>query len=157
MLPSEGSRSHPESMNKIAFKADGTVVALFEVKHPVEGNPFAGSVYFTLSGDGGSSWIKFPYLHSDTLPDYGRGYVDMATLADAKVGTECPDGRFAAADTVSAIFFACTEKGKGFGPDRQAGESTCECCRTEILTDTAGRIHVAYRDITNRRPGWENS
>lgn len=153
VLASADTRAHPESMNKIAFKADCTVVALYAVKHPTEENPFAGSVYYTLSAGNGSSRTTARYLHSDTLPDYGRGNFDVATLADGEVGAVWLDGRFAAADTGSALFFARTEKGKGFGSGQQSGESACECCRTDLLTDANGRIHIAYRDITNPAAG----
>jgi hypothetical protein len=148
VLPSSGTRAHPESMNKVGFKADGTVVALYAVKHPTEENPFAGSIFYTLSTDGGKSWSDAAFLHSDTLPDYGRGYFDLATLPDGEMGAVWLDGRFAETDTGSALFFAKTAKGEGFGADRQIGTSTCECCRTDIFVDQNGRIHVAYRDIT---------
>jgi hypothetical protein len=148
VLPSMGTRPHPESMNKVAFKADGTVVALYAVKHPTDENPFAGSILYTLSADDGKSWSDAAFLHSDTLPDYGRGYFDLATLPDGEVGACWLDGRLAEADTGSALFFARTVKGEGFEADQQIGESTCECCRTDIFTDQNGRIHMAYRDIT---------
>ena len=148
VLPSRGTRAHPESMNKVGFKADGTVVAVFAVKHPTEENPFAGSIYYTLSSDGGKSWSDAAFLHSDTLPHYGRGYFDLATLADGELGAVWLDGRFAEADTGSALFFSRTLKGKGFGKDQQIGESTCECCRTDLLAGQDGRIYVAYRDIS---------
>lgn len=147
VLPSSGTRAHPESMNKIGFKANGTVVALYAVKHPTEENPFAGSIFYTLSSDKGKSWSDAAYLHSDTLPNYGRGYFDLTTLPDGEVGAVWLDGRFGEDATGSALFFAKTEPGKGFGQDQQIGESTCECCRTDIYVDNENRIHVAYRDI----------
>lgn len=148
VMPSRGTRAHPESMNKVVFKADGTVVAVYALKHPTEENPFAGSILYTLSTDEGKSWSDADFLHSDTLPDYGRGYFDLAALPNGEVGAVWIDGRYAGADKGSAIFFASTSKGEGFGADQQIGESTCECCRTDIFVDRNGRIHVAYRDIT---------
>lgn len=145
--PSKGTRSHPESMNKVAFKEDGTIVALYAVKHVTKENPFAGSVFYTISVDQGNTWAPAAFLHSDTLPIYGRGFFDLTTLPDGEVGAVWLDGRFAEADTGSALFFAKTEKGKGFGIDKQIAESTCECCRTDLYVDTKDQIHVAYRDI----------
>lgn len=147
VLPSKGTIAHPESMNKVAFKKDGTVVAMYAIKHASKENPFAGSIFYTLSADQGKSWTTAAYLHSNTLPVYGRSFFDMTTLPDGEVGAIWLDGRFAEADSGSALFFAKTEKGKGFGIDKQIAQSTCECCRTDIYVDTQDLIHIAYRDI----------
>lgn len=146
--PSMGTRAHPESMNKVAFKTDGTVVALFGLKHPTPDNPFAGSILQTISSDKGENWSDAAFLHSDTLPGYGRAYFDIAILPDGELGAVWLGGRKTESETGSALFFAKTEQGKGFGKDHQIGESTCECCRTDLYTDQNGRIHVAFRDIT---------
>src|SRR5690554_230771 len=42
--PSKGTAVHPENMNKIAFRSDGTVVAVYSRKHPTAENRFAGSI-----------------------------------------------------------------------------------------------------------------
>ena len=147
VMPSRGTRLHSESMNKMAVKADGTLVAVYAVKHPTPANRFAGSIFYTLSADQGKTWSKPAYLHSDTLPDYGRGYFDLELLPDGEIGAVWLDGRFGEEDTGSALFFAKTEPGKGFDKDWQIGESTCECCRTDLFVDNMGGIHVAYRAI----------
>lgn len=147
VTPSLGTRIHPESMNKLAFKADGTVVVVYSVKHPTVDNPFAGSIFYALSGDQGETWTRPAYLHSDTLPMYGRSFFDVVTLPDGEVGAIWLDGRNGDAAPGSALFFAKTNPGKGFGADKQIGEATCECCRTAILVDGKGDIHVAYRQI----------
>src|SRR3546814_5220138 len=71
----------------------------------------------------------------------------MGTLGNGEVGAIWLDGRYGEADTGSALFFASTIPEGGFGMDKMIGESTCECCRTDLLVDSAGRIHIAYRDI----------
>lgn len=145
--PSQGTRAHDESMNKIAFKKDGTIVAVYAVKHPVEENRFAGSIMYTLSSDGGQSWTNPGYLHDDTVKTYGRSFFDLTRLPDGEAGVVWLDGRFGEKDTGSAIFFDKTAAGGGFGKDNQIGETTCECCRTDIYTDSRDNIHVAWRDI----------
>lgn len=142
-----GARAHDESMNKIAYKEDGTIIAMFGVKHPTKENRFAGSILYSFSSDGGKTWTDPGYLHDDTAKTYGRSFFDMVTLPDGEVGAIWLDGRFGDKSTGSAIFFDKTVKGGGFGEDRQVGESTCECCRTDIYLDLAGNIHIAYRDI----------
>src|SRR5690606_31925392 len=64
--PSKGTAVHPENINKIAFRSDGTVVAVYSRKHPTEENRFAGSILYTQSFDGGKSWTDEAFLHSDT-------------------------------------------------------------------------------------------
>lgn len=147
VMPSKGTRIHPEGMNKVAFKNDGTVVAVYAERHPTEDNPFAGSIFYTISMDQGKTWSGSAYLHSDTLPTYGRGFFDLVTLPDGEVGAVWLDGRFGDSVTGSALFFAQTENTMGFGADRQIGEAACECCRTDIFVDGKGDIHIAFRKI----------
>lgn len=147
--PSKGTAVHPENMNKIAFRSDGTVVAVYSRKHPTEHNRFAGSILYTQSFDGGETWTEEAYLHSDTSRNVGRGYFDLATLADGEVATVWLDGRYGKASKGSALFFAKTEERRGFGEDQDIGESTCECCRTDLYVDQKDRLNIVYRDILN--------
>jgi hypothetical protein len=147
--PSKGTAVHPENMNKIAFRSDGTVVAVYSRKHPTEHNRFAGSILYTQSFDGGETWTEEAYLHSDTSRNVGRGYFDLATLADGEVAAVWLDGRYGKASKGSALFFAKTEERRGFGEDQDIGESTCECCRTDLYVDQKDRLNIVYRDILN--------
>ena len=144
---SAGSSNSAESMGKIAFKSDGTVVAVFSKRFPEEKNPFAGAICYSISKDSGFSWSDAQYLHSDTTHAYGRSFFDVAVLKDGELATVWLDGRYAKEIKGSALFFARTEKGKGFGIDSCLEKGTCECCRTDLLTDEQGNLHLAYRDI----------
>src|SRR5690554_2558939 len=147
--PSRGTSSHPENMNKVAFKSDGTAVAVYSRKHPREENRFAGSILYTQSFDGGNTWTDEAYLHSDTSRNVGRGYFDLVTLPDGEVAAVWLDGRYGKASKGSALFFAKTEERQGFGEDKDIGESTCECCRTDLYVDKKDRLNIVYRDILN--------
>ena len=147
--PSKGTAMHSENMNKVAFTAEGTVVAVYTRKHPTEENRFAGSLLYTQSFDGGKTWADEMLLHSDTSRNVGRGYFDLATLPDGEVAAVWLDGRYGKASKGSALFFAKTEGGKGFGLDKDIGESTCECCRTDLYVDRDNRLNIVYRDILN--------
>lgn len=147
VTPSLGTRIHAESMNKVAFKADGTIVAVYATKSVHKDNRHAGFLWYTLSTDKGKSWSSPHYLHSDTLPMHSRSFFDIATLPDGEVGAVWLDGRFRKEGKGSSLFFAKTENGKGFGPDKQIGAGTCECCRTALFVSETNQIHVAYRDI----------
>ena len=150
VTPSKGTSAHPESMNKLAFTSDGTIVAVYSRKHPTEDNRFAGSLLYTQSFDSGKTWTQERYVHSDTSHNVGRGYFDLATLPDGEVGAIWLDGRFKDVKG-SALFFAKTEGKSGFGTDKAIGESTCECCRTDLFVDQDNNIHLVYRDIIDER------
>lgn len=147
--PSRGTSSHPENMNKVAFKSDGTAVAVYSRKHPTEENRFAGSLLYTLSFDEGLTWTTEKLLHSDTSRSVGRGYFDLAVLPDGEVGAVWLDGRYGKAYKGSALFFAKTRGQEGFGEDKAIGESTCECCRTDLYVDRENNLNIVYRDILN--------
>jgi hypothetical protein len=57
------------------------------------------------------------------------------------------DGRFGKVIKGSALFYAATGKDQRFGQDKCLFKGTCECCRTDILQDENGNIHIAYRSI----------
>lgn len=145
---SVGCGVSPESMAKIAFKSDGTVIAVFAKRFPQEKNPYAGAIYYSMSGDAGKSWSDAIFLHSDTTHAYGRSFFDMARLKDGELAAVWLDGRYGKTVKGSALFFNRTGTGKGFGTDTCLDKGTCECCRTDILTDDTGNIHLAYRSIT---------
>ena len=144
---SAGSSNSAESMGKVAFKADGSIVALFSKRFPKEKNPFAGAIYYSSSADAGKTWSEAQYLHSDTARVYGRSFFDLAVLKDGEIAAVWLDGRYAKEVKGSALFFARTEKDKGFGLDTCLEKGTCECCRTDLFTDKDGNLHLAYRNI----------
>lgn len=144
---SAGCCTSAESMGKVAFKADGTVLALFAKRFPKEKNPFAGAIYYSFSADNGKLWSEARFLHTDTMRTYGRSFFDIATLKDGELGAIWLDGRYGKTIKGSALFFAHTEKGMGFARDTCLDKGTCECCRTDMLIDDAGNIHLAYRSI----------
>ena len=148
---SSGTNPSPESMNKVAFKNDGTVIAVFRKKFKNEKNPYAGAIYYSLSADNGKTWTPSQYLHSDTSHTYGRSFFDLTSLPNGEVAAIWLDGRFWKAETGSALFFSKTEKGKGFTTDKCITKSTCECCRTALITDEKGNIHIAYRSIASEK------
>src|SRR5690554_5826063 len=130
---SEGSSTAAESMSKVAFKSDGTVIALFNKRFENSKSRFASALYYTLSKDGGESWAEPQFIHSGTSQDYGRSFFNITTLEDGEVAAIWLDSRFGDAEKGSALFFARTENGQGFGEEVCLDKNTCECCRTEIL------------------------
>lgn len=150
---SAGCRAHTESMNKVAFKADGTVICVFAKRTPTKENRFAGELYYTSSVDEGLSWSKPKFLHvGNTTKGLSRSFFDIAQLDDGEVAAIWLDSRLTKKrGDGSSLFFAKTGKSNQFESDKVIGTSTCECCRTELYVSPQGDIHALYRDI------WQDS
>ncbi|HLT80485.1 MAG TPA: sialidase family protein [Cyclobacteriaceae bacterium] len=147
VTPSRGTDANGERMNKVAFRRDGTVVAVFGRKHPTEKNKYASSILYTQSFDDGATWTEPKFVHSDTLEDNSRSFFDVAALPDGEVGVAWLDGRHRPGSEGSSLFFARTLGRDGFQHDQQVGETVCQCCRTAIRADPQGHVHIIYRDI----------
>lgn len=145
---SKGMSTTAESMAKIAFKSDGTAFAFFCRRFENEKNPFAGAIYYSSSSDEGRTWSAQRFLHSDTAHSYGRSFFDVSALKDGQIAAVWLDGRYGKSIKGSALFFARTSAGKGFDRDSCLDKGTCECCRTDLLLDKSGNLHLAYRKIT---------
>ncbi|SMD12412.1 hypothetical protein [Pedobacter nyackensis] len=143
---SAGCSVSAESMAKIVFKSDGTVMAVFAKRFPNEKSPYAGAIYYSMSADG-KNWSDPDFLHSDTSHAYGRSFFDLTRLKDGELAAVWLDGRFGKSIKGSALFFNRTEKGKGFAAETCLDKGTCECCRTDFMTDEQGNLHMAYRSI----------
>jgi len=143
---SAGLSTSPESMGKVAFKADGTVIAVFGKMIESTVNPFAGAVYYSVSTDQGKNWTAERIIHSDTSQNTSHSFFDITTLKDGEVAAVWLDGRYSTSEEGSALFFAKTQ-GDIFEKDTLLDKNTCECCRTDILSDEIGNIHIAYRSI----------
>lgn len=143
-----GLTAHHESMPKLAFKNDGTIVAVFQKRTPTAKNRFAGAIYYTQSFDQGKHWTTPNYLHTDTSNGIGRSFFDLTTLPDGEIGAVWLDGRKKQRDG-STLIFAKTLGKKGFQKDMEIAQKTCQCCRTAIYVDNNKHINIAFRDIIN--------
>lgn len=149
--PSAGCSVTSESMNKIAFKSDGTMVSVYSRRQPTEENRFAGALYYSQSFDDGKTWTSENYLHSgDTTRGLSRSFFDLARLPDGEVGAVWLDSRLTATrGDGSTLFFSKTSGNFGFLKDQPVDSGTCECCRTNLFVAQNGDIHILYRDIWN--------
>ncbi len=144
---SAGCSTAAESMGKVAFKSDGTVMAIFGKKFKKEKSPYASAIYYSLSADQGKSWTEAIFVHKDTAHHYGRSFFDLTTLKNGELAAVWLDGRFGKTIKGSALFFASTEKGKGFTTETCLVKGTCECCRTNLIKDEKQNLHLAFRNI----------
>jgi len=148
ITPTKGLTPHKETMPKLAFKSDGSIVAVYQRRTPTPKNRFAGAIYYTQSFNKGETWSEPNYLHTDTSQGIGRSFFDITVLPDGEIGAVWLDGRKRQRDG-STLCFAKTSKNSGFGTDIEIGQKTCQCCRTDIFVDSQNKTHVAYRDIIN--------
>jgi hypothetical protein len=59
------------------------------------------------------------------------------------------DGRHRNTPIGTGLFFSKTIAGAEFAQDTIIAQTVCQCCRTSLLADAHGVIHIAYRDIVN--------
>lgn len=137
---------HGEAPPKVAFKTDGTMIAVYTRKKPTDENPFAGTVEYSLSSDKGITWSPSALVHSDKSKNTGHSFHDIAILSDGEIGLIWLDGRDTS-ENGSALYFSKTTKGKGFGPDKKIAGPACQCCRTRLYSDESGKVYALFRSL----------
>ncbi|ADB40513.1 sialidase family protein [Spirosoma linguale] len=141
-----GIASHAEGMPKVAVKADGTIIAVYEVPNPTPESRFAGDLLYTMSADKGQHWTGPAPVYQAIKPGTSHSYSDITRLPNGEIGLvyldeklPCREGR--------PVVFAQTTKGKGFGPAVLVDDNACQCCRTNVFVDAQKTIHLTYRDL----------
>ncbi|RIV24964.1 exo-alpha-sialidase [Fibrisoma montanum] len=137
---------HAEGMPKLAVKADGTILALFEVSKPTADSPRASDLLYVTSADGGKTWTQPKPVHRDTTPGKGHSFSDLTRLPNGEIGLVWLDEKLSNQEGRS-VKFVQTKPGGGFTPEVVVDENACQCCRTNVFADTDGRIHLTYRDL----------
>ncbi|GAB2517985.1 sialidase family protein [Spirosoma aerophilum] len=138
--------SHAEGMPKIAVKADGTIIAVFEVPNPTPESRFAGDLLYTLSTNNGQTWTEPVPVHRHVKAGTSHSYADIARLPNGEIGAVWLDEKLPGQEG-RPVVFAQTTKGKGFGPAVQVDDNACQCCRTNVFVDASKAIHLTYRDL----------
>ncbi|QHW00737.1 sialidase family protein [Spirosoma endbachense] len=138
--------AHAEGMPKIAVKADGTLVAIFEVPRPTSASRFAGDLLFTMSADQGKTWTEPKPVHRDATPGKSHSFADITRLSNGEIGVVWLDEKLPGLEG-RPVVFAQTAKGKGFGPAVLVENNACQCCRTNVFVDAKKNIHLTYRDL----------
>ncbi len=147
---------HAEGMPKLAFKADGTMLALFEVPRPAAASRFAGDLLFTTSADGGKTWTPAKPLHRDATPGKSHSFSDLTRLPNGEIGIVWLDDKMPGKPGRSVRFVQTLPDG-GFTDELIVDPNACQCCRTNVFVDRQGQIHLTYRDMdeqsTDTNPG----
>lgn len=149
----DGVATHAEGMPKVAFKEDGTIIAAYEKNLPTELNKYAGAIYYVMSHDGGRSWTRETFLHSDTVSGRSRSYFDLERLPDGEIGASWLDIKVDNETGGRSVRFARTAHTKGFGNEILVDSSACQCCRIDVYTDNTENIFIAYRGLKKGEMG----
>ncbi|WP_246202172.1 sialidase family protein [Spirosoma agri] len=138
--------THAEGMPKIAVKADGTLLAVFEVPRPTPESRFAGDLLYTMSTDQGKTWLEPRPVHQEAAPGKSHSFADVTRLPNGEIGIVWLDEKLPNRDG-RPVVFAQTTKGKGFGTAVLVDDNACQCCRTNVFVDSRKAIHLTYRDM----------
>ncbi len=139
--------THSESVPKVAFKNDGTIIAAYEKKSPTHENKYAGAICYVTSADGGKSWSEERFLHGDTIAGRSRSYFDIERLPNGEIGASWLDIKLNNETGGRSVRFASTSPASGFANELLIDSSACQCCRIDVYSDMAGRVNIAYRGL----------
>ena len=126
--------AHAEGMPKVAVKADGTLLAVFEVPNPTPESRFAGDLLYTMSTDNGKSWAEPVPVHHNVKPGTSHSFSDITRLPNGEIGVVFLDEKLPGREG-RPVVFAQTTKGKGFGTAVLVDDNACQCCRTNVFVD----------------------
>jgi YHS domain-containing protein len=149
-VPIEQNASfHEEGMPKVAIKADGTIIAVYETSAPSDSNRFAGFVHYLVSTDKGKTWTAPACVHADTGGGKSHSFAAIARLSDGEIGACWLDESFDRKIGGRPVMFAKTGTNNRFGNELIVDSAACQCCRIAISSNAGGNITVAFRDIIN--------
>jgi len=138
---------HAEGMPRVAFKADGTIFATFELKKPTKEAPRASDLMYVTSADNGQTWSAPTAIHRDTTPGKGHSFSDVTRLPNGELGFVWLDDKLGKFEGRSVKFAQTLAKG-GFSEEVVVDSNACQCCRTVVFIDNVGQIHLTYRDLS---------
>lgn len=109
-----------------------------------------GDIRFARSTDGGKTFLRALTLNSDAGgPPTGHAFQSIAVNRSGRIFvTWIDERRKKSGDRGAQIWLSTSEdRGKTFSPDRRIISDVCECCRTNIQIDSAGRLFLSYRTV----------
>jgi len=145
----QNAQFHEEGMPKVAFKGDGTILAIYETSAPTEQNRYAGSVKYMVSSDKGKTWSPARYLHQDTAAGKSHSFAAITRLSDGEIGACWLDVPLHGEGNGRSVKFSKTGPGNFFNQETILDSVACECCRIAICSNEKGNIAVAFREMIN--------
>ncbi len=137
--------THAEGMPKLAYKADGTCILLYEMNRPTVASRFNGDLLYAMEVNG--VWQKPQYIHKDTSAGLSHSFGKIISLPNGEVGAYWLDVKLGPKGRT--LVTASTALNAGFGQMKILDKQACECCRIDALADTKGNVDVIYRDLND--------
>lgn len=109
-----------------------------------------GNIRFARSVNGGKTFEPAIDLNSDaSQAPVSRAFESIAVDSKGRIFVAWIDERSKTAnDRGAEIWMAISDDhGRTFTHDRKVVSGVCECCRTALAIDSAGRIYLSYRSV----------
>jgi hypothetical protein len=137
--------SQGESPPLLAFKPNGSIIALFRVDEPSEADPYGGELYIISSADGGKTWSPGKPMGEEK----GRslGFFDLQTLPDGEVGALWLEKKLNAdpqGGTNASLRFARTQEDNSFGNSVIVAPSVCQNTRVKLYVSPRRDVHTLF-------------
>jgi hypothetical protein len=118
-----------------------------------------GDIRFARSTDGGKTFAQAITINSDAggAPT-GHAFQSLAVDQRGRIYVTWIDERNKSGEDRGAEIWMSTsdDGGRTFSRDRRILSDVCECCRTNIQVDTAGRLFLSYRTVPARGPEYRD-
>lgn len=140
-----------ENPPKVAVAPNGDVYVCWAN----ERGRWKGNIRFARSTNGGRSFSPAITLNSDGYAEpAGHAFQSLTVDAKGKIFIVWIDERNKKpGDRGAEIWLTIsTDGGKSFSPDRRILSDICECCRTNLQVDAAGKLYLTYRAVPRTGP-----
>ena len=140
-----------ENPPKVAVAPNGNVYVCWANERA----RWKGNIRFARSTDGGKSFSSSITINSDAESEpTGHAFQSVAVDKTGRIYVAWIDERNKkAGDRGAEIWMSqSTDGGKTFSSDHKIISDVCECCRTNIQIDSAGRLFLAYRTVPSKGP-----
>lgn len=135
-----------ENPPKVAVAANGDVYVCWANERA----RWKGNIRFARSRDGGKTFAPARNVNSDAGGEpTGHAFQSIAIDRKGRIYLAWIDERAKQKEDRGAeIWLSISEDGgRTFSRDRRILTDVCECCRTTLQIDTAGRIFISYRSV----------
>lgn len=133
--------AHGEVPPTLEILPGGTLVVAYTVALP---GKFQGEIRVQRSTDDGRTWSEPKLLHDDGGGNGSHSFLTSTVNARGEVVFAWLDNRTGAQGLRTAV----SADGDAVSPNRTVDAVTCQCCATELLRARDGKIHLAYRDMS---------
>lgn len=120
-----------------------------------ERGKWKGNIRFARSVDGGRTFAPAQTLNSDgDGKPAGHAFQSLAVDRQGRLYVTWIDERDKQQESRGAEIWltVSADRGRRFAPNRRILSDVCECCRTNLQADAAGRLYLSYRTVPREGP-----